>query len=128
MRKIGIIFVIISSLFLNSCSLSNRDIPLKNELITETISNEEKEQNSSEITEIKLLTQTPQKIEENIPEPIYEELTLVAAGDNLIHSMVIKSGIKENNTYDYNYMYDNIKEYINSFDVAILNQETVFNQ
>lgn len=125
MRKIGIIFVIISSLFLNSCSLSNRDIPLKNELITETISNEEKEQNSSEITEIKLLTQTPQKIEENIPEPIYEELTLVAAGDNLIHSMVIKSGIKENNTYDYNYMYDNIKEYINSFDVAILNQETV---
>lgn len=56
-------------------------------------------------------------------EKIYEEISLVSAGDNLIHSMVIKSGIKD--TYDYNYMYENIKDYINKFDIKVLNQETV---
>lgn len=55
----------------------------------------------------------------------YEEITLVAAGDNLIHSMIIKSGLTENETYDFNYMYDNIRDYINQFDIKVLNQETV---
>lgn len=69
---------------------------------------------------------TVEKISENIKpveEKIYEEISLVSAGDNLIHSMVIKSGITD--VYDYNYMYENIKDYINTFDIKVINQETV---
>lgn len=58
------------------------------------------------------------------PEDIYEEITMVAVGDNLIHNSIIKSG-KTEDGYDFDYMYKNIKDYINQFDLKVINQETV---
>lgn len=52
-----------------------------------------------------------------------DSVTICVAGDNLIHSRIIKSG-DTGIGYDYNYMYENISDYINSFDIAVLNQET----
>ena len=51
-------------------------------------------------------------------------VTLLAAGDNLIHMQIIASGENEDGTLDYNYMYENIKPYIEAADVAVINQET----
>lgn len=51
-------------------------------------------------------------------------VTLVAAGDNLIHSGIIKSG-KVEGGYDFNPMYEEVADFIQSFDVAVLNQETI---
>ena len=95
----------------------------KVDIVHETIADISLSENSSEATiPVDTIEKNTSVLEE---EPdIYEELNLVAAGDNLIHSMVIKAG-KDGNTYDYNYMYNNIRDYIKSFDVAILNQETV---
>lgn len=60
-----------------------------------------------------------------------DQVTILVAGDNLIHSMIIKAGENEEAEfgYDFNYMYEEVSDYVSSFDLAILNQETpiVFN-
>lgn len=53
------------------------------------------------------------------------EVSLVAVGDNLIHSQVIASGRKKDGTYKFDHLYKNIKSEIKGADVAIINQETV---
>ena len=48
---------------------------------------------------------------------------ICVVGDNLIHSTVVKAGATDTG-YDYNYMYDNVSQEIQFYDLAILNQET----
>lgn len=52
-------------------------------------------------------------------------VTLVAAGDNLIHNTVISSGEQSDSTLNYDALYTNIKSEIEKFDIAVLNQETI---
>lgn len=52
-------------------------------------------------------------------------VTLVAAGDNLINDTLIAAGQQENGAEDYSSFYANIKTYISSADIAVLNQETL---
>jgi poly-gamma-glutamate synthesis protein (capsule biosynthesis protein) len=65
--------------------------------------------------------------EESSIEPIEEtyELSLIAVGDNLIHSPIYKKAWN-GNTYDFTPMYSNIKDTIQSYDLAVINQETIF--
>ena len=53
------------------------------------------------------------------------KVTLVAVGDNLIHNTLIAAGQKENGAEDYSGLYDNIKSYISSADIAVIDQETI---
>lgn len=53
-----------------------------------------------------------------------EDVTIVVAGDNLIHSTVIKSGKQSDGSYVYDDMYSEISDYIKGFDLAVINQET----
>lgn len=52
-------------------------------------------------------------------------VTLIAAGDNLINDTLIAAGQQENGKEDYSAFYANIKSYISSADIAVINQETV---
>lgn len=70
-------------------------------------------------------TVTPSPTETPTPIPEYK-VNLIAVGDNLIHSMIIKSGKQKDGTYDFNYMYEHILENINEGDIKVLNQETMF--
>lgn len=54
-----------------------------------------------------------------------KQLSLLAVGDNLIHIQVIKSGIKEDGSYNYDHLYDNLREDIMAADIAVINQETI---
>lgn len=54
-----------------------------------------------------------------------KELKLIAVGDNLIHTQVIKSGQKKNGTYNYDHLFENIKPDIEAADIAVINQETI---
>lgn len=73
-------------------------------------------------------------IEEPIPEPTTEpeptpkiyELSLIAVGDNLIHSPIYKKASNGDGTYNFLPMYENIKDTISSYDISIINQETIF--
>lgn len=50
---------------------------------------------------------------------------LVAVGDNLIHSTVYNKCLS-NGEYDFNHIYDNVRDYIKQYDIAVINQETIF--
>jgi hypothetical protein len=58
------------------------------------------------------------------PAPKADYLTIVAAGDNLIHEPIIKAGFI-NGAYNFDSMYERIKGYILPADIAFVNQETV---
>lgn len=130
MKKISILLVLII-VFLTGCNNNVENIP--------TIKAESKPEISTIVSENTIIENSTIKepiiekefikettIEEILsPEPIRNEVELVAVGDNLIHSMVIKAGKQENGTYDYNYMYENIKDYIQNADIRVINQETM---
>lgn len=59
------------------------------------------------------------------PKPSYQEVTLLAVGDNLIHTEVILSGKQSDGTYVYDALYDNLREQIEESDIAVINQETI---
>lgn len=54
-----------------------------------------------------------------------KEIKIIAVGDNLIHTQVIKSGRQKNGSYNYDHLFDNIKPDIQAADLAVINQETI---
>jgi poly-gamma-glutamate synthesis protein (capsule biosynthesis protein) len=58
------------------------------------------------------------------PPPGPDFLTLVAAGDNLFHDVMIQPP-PENETYQFESIYSLIKPYIEPADIAFINQETL---
>ncbi len=61
------------------------------------------------------------------PKPAFQEydITLLALGDNLMHMGIIKTGQKEDGSYDFSFLFDNIRDYLDAVDIAIINQETI---
>ena len=75
--------------------------------------------------ENKILKKEPkqeQKKEEK--EKIYK-VSVIAAGDNLIHSSIYKDAQTSYNEYDFTPMYELIKPIVKEYDIAYYNQETV---
>ncbi|HPU63066.1 MAG TPA: DUF4846 domain-containing protein [Mobilitalea sp.] len=52
-------------------------------------------------------------------------ITLLAVGDNLIHIEVVQSGMQSDGTYNYDHLYDEMKDEIMGADIAVVNQETI---
>ena len=50
---------------------------------------------------------------------------IVAVGDNLIHNSVLKSGKINDSTYNFNRLFDIMKNDFQEADIAIINQETI---
>ncbi len=56
-----------------------------------------------------------------------EELVFRMVGDNLIHSQIIRKAYqKETDTYDFDFLYAGIQDELNTADIAVINQETIF--
>ncbi len=53
------------------------------------------------------------------------KVTLMAVGDDLVHTSVIDSGKKSDGTYNYDHLFTNILGDIKQTDLAVINQETV---
>lgn len=68
---------------------------------------------------------TQKKDEEETTATQNTKATIVAVGDNLIHNTLIAAGEMEDGTRNYNSFYENIKQYIEPADLAIINQETM---
>ena len=54
-----------------------------------------------------------------------KELTILAVGDNLIHTQVIRSGKQADGSYNFSHLFAGITEELESADLAIINQETI---
>lgn len=61
------------------------------------------------------------------PEPSFEEydITLLAVGDNLMHMGIVRTGRKDDDSYDYTFLFENIRSYLDAADIKIINQETI---
>lgn len=57
---------------------------------------------------------------------INETISLIAAGDNLLHMNVVNSGKKEDGTYDFSHLFKDIQPMFSEADIAVINQETIF--
>ena len=55
-----------------------------------------------------------------------DTVTLMALGDNLIHNTVYWSAETEDGGYDFTPFYEDIKPTVQSYDIACINQETIF--
>ena len=53
------------------------------------------------------------------------KVDIVAVGDNLIHNSVLKSGLQEDNTYNFDRLFDIMRQDFQEADIAIINQETI---
>ena len=51
---------------------------------------------------------------------------LAAVGDALIHENILKSGKQKDGSYNYDLLFKHVKDYLEDFDVKIINQETIF--
>lgn len=60
-------------------------------------------------------------------EPVFEEydITLMALGDNLMHMGIVNTGRREDGTYNYSFLFENITEYLAAADIKVTNQETI---
>lgn len=69
-------------------------------------------------------TESEEKIEK---EPVIEtyNLSLLAVGDNLIHSQIYNKASNGDGTYDFSSVYENIKSTVSSYDLAVINEETI---
>lgn len=66
-------------------------------------------------------------------EPLLEEeafqeydITLMAVGDNLLHKGVVNTGKQADGSYDFSFLFEGIAEYLQSSDIKVINQETIF--
>ena len=61
-------------------------------------------------------------------EPSYPRVTyldIVAVGDNLVHHPIFQASYTDG-SYSFHYIFDHIRDYILSSDIAFINQETIF--
>lgn len=66
-------------------------------------------------------------VDSSIPEdpiPTKSELSLIMVGDSLIHSAVYGDA-KTDDGYDFSPCFDNVRDYIKSYDLAFYNQESI---
>ena len=63
-------------------------------------------------------------------EPPFQEVfvtvDLLAVGDNLIHTGLYKTGMNSSGEWNYDHLYEHVKDEIEAADIAIINQETIF--
>lgn len=114
-RKKGLIFfyyIILLVFLLTGCNNSDNVSAVNN---LSAVS-----KNISSITSIPTLTPDP------TPTPVAKlTATILAAGDVIMHDNVIKSGKKDDNTYDYTEIFSEIKPYVQKADFSVINYEGV---
>lgn len=59
-------------------------------------------------------------------QPIIVTVDLLAVGDNLIHTGLYKTGMNDSGVWNYDHLYEHVKDEIEAADLAIVNQETIF--
>ncbi|MDE6749224.1 MAG: CapA family protein [Lachnospiraceae bacterium] len=53
------------------------------------------------------------------------EISIIMVGDILLHTPVAKSGVQEDGSYNFDAVFENVKDEITAVDLAIVNQEVI---
>lgn len=59
-------------------------------------------------------------------KPVVSTASVIAVGDNLYHGSLIESGENDSGNWNYDKIYEKVKDEIQAADVAMVDQETVF--
>ena len=54
-----------------------------------------------------------------------QELSIIMVGDVLLHTNINQSGLMPDGTYQYDHLFENVKEEVQAADLAIVNQEVI---
>lgn len=68
-------------------------------------------------------TESTEAIATEIEEP--KTLRIVMVGDMLMHEKVMDSGKQEDGSYNFDHLFENVKDTIEGADLALVNQETI---
>lgn len=70
-------------------------------------------------------TATPQPTP--TPEPEFEEydINLMMVGDNLLHMGIVNTGKQEDGSYNYDFLFEGITDFLEEADIKMINQETI---
>ncbi len=130
MKKRFIIIFFITFIFTILCGAiitCQTWLPLIKNPYTSTTSTEE----TSDITEVAIesdpvVIPEVEVIPTPTPEPFEEyDITLMAVGDNLLHMGLVNSGRQNDGTYNFDFLFESIKPYLDKSDISIINQETI---
>jgi len=66
---------------------------------------------------------TETQASEIVEEP--DTMQIVMVGDMLMHDRIIETGLKEDGTYNYDHLFENVKDTFLNADLAIADQETI---
>lgn len=72
-------------------------------------------------------TEPPETTTADDAEPVTSTVTMLCVGDNLIHNTVYQSGFGSN-PWNYDHLYQHVRDDIEAADLAVINQETIFVQ
>ena len=123
MKRAKLLIPLCASLVLCSCG------SVKSDGVYKVVAYENEVEDSTEITdEYDTSSSTETEPIKTLQEPKVEtyNLSLIAVGDNLIHSPIYKKAKQADGSYDFSSMYANIKDTIQSYDLAVINQETIY--
>lgn len=68
---------------------------------------------------------TPKPTPEPTPTPP-PRATLMAVGDNLMHMGIVNTGIQADKSYNYDFLFADIADFVQAADISVINQETIF--
>lgn len=123
LRKTYLLICILLMAFLvcSGCSKKNKN---NSSVIPDNQVNKSEENITTEIrTETVTEEETEKETTRSIAERTATEIVMV--GDVLLHTPVSDSGLMDDGTYNYNHLFANVKNYIESADMALVNQEVI---
>lgn len=123
MKKITFIVVALT-LLLSGCSTTDKVEGLTETAptVSENDINSELDYDTEELDTEHITIET----EAEEPEPLVQTVNIKMVGDCLIHSGIYKAAHESNGEYNFDFMFEHIKEDIEAADIAIINQETIF--
>lgn len=134
-----ILSIVSNFLFLSGCTNFNVSVDSDNATVSEDVTivttTTDETSTTTELTTTATTTIPPETTTVTTttisePEPEFVSVRIVCAGDNLIHGSIYNQAKRRANKndidgYDFSYAYERVIRYIESADLAILNQETV---
>ncbi|MBQ8730419.1 MAG: CapA family protein, partial [Lachnospiraceae bacterium] len=113
-KKLSLFLSIILIVALVGCTAGKK----QEQVTTPTASESTSEQPTS--------TQEPTTEEPTTPpEPEPVSIDIIMVGDMLMHTRVNDSGLMADGTYNYDHIFAQVKDLIETADIAIVNQETI---
>ncbi|MBE5884123.1 MAG: CapA family protein [Lachnospiraceae bacterium] len=113
------LFVHISGNSTATSTLSQEDMSEENE---NSLGEQEAEVSLSAPTAEPVPTPTPKPTPTPFPE---YDITLMAVGDNLMHMGVVYTGRQEDGSWNYDFLFEGISDFLDIADIKVVNQETI---